>query len=62
MELYPWSNDYDYCTYLYRFRRNGRCLDAMNSGEVDKNWAKEHHGLWAKEVEEESKSKPEPAE
>ena len=37
-------------------------LDAMNSGEVDKNWAKEHHGLWAKEVEEESKSKPEPAE
>jgi formate dehydrogenase subunit gamma len=37
-------------------------LDAMNSGEVDKNWAKEHHGLWVKEVEEESKSKPEPAE
>jgi len=34
----------------------------INSGEVDKNWAKEHHGLWAKEVEEESKSKPEPAE
>ena len=37
-------------------------LDAMNSGEVDKNWAKEHHGLWVKEMEEDKKSKPEPAE
>ena len=26
-------------------------LDAMNSGQVDSNWAKEHHSLWAKEVE-----------
>ena len=24
-------------------------LDAMNSGKVDRNWAKEHHGLWVKE-------------
>ena len=26
-------------------------LDAMNSGKVDRNWAKEHHGLWVKEVD-----------
>lgn len=25
-------------------------LDAMTSGEVDKNWAKEHHSLWVDEV------------
>jgi len=25
-------------------------FDAMGSGEVDLNWAKEHHGLWADEV------------
>ena len=24
-------------------------FDAMNSGEVDRNWAKEHHGLWVEE-------------
>lgn len=38
-------------------------LDAMTSGEVDENWALEHHSLW---VEEESsgagKAKPQPAE
>ena len=37
-------------------------LDAMNSGEVDKNWAKEHHNLWAKEMDQKKSSKPEPAE
>ena len=37
-------------------------LDAMNSGEVDKNWAKEHHNLWAKEMDQEKSNKPEPAE
>ncbi len=26
-------------------------FDAMGSGEVDLNWAKEHHSLWAEEVE-----------
>ncbi len=26
-------------------------LDAMNSGKVDRNWAKEHHGLWVKEID-----------
>lgn len=25
-------------------------FDAMGSGEVDENWAKEHHSVWAKEV------------
>ena len=25
-------------------------FDAMGSGEVDENWAKEHHSIWAKEV------------
>ncbi len=25
-------------------------LDAMTSGEVDENWAKEHHSLWVEEV------------
>ena len=37
-------------------------IDAMYSGQVDKNWAKEHHGLWVEEVEQAGKSKPEPAE
>jgi len=39
-------------------------LDAMNSGKVDRNWAKEHHNLWVEEVDAESKSskKPAPAE
>ena len=31
-------------------------LDAMNSGKVDRNWAKEHHNLWVKEVDENTKS------
>jgi len=26
-------------------------LDAMTTGEVDTNWAKEHHALWVEEVE-----------
>jgi len=26
-------------------------LDAMTSGEVDKNWAMEHHSLWVEEVQ-----------
>jgi len=35
-------------------------IDAMNTGHVDRNWAKEHHNLW---VEEEDKNaKPKPAE
>jgi formate dehydrogenase subunit gamma len=25
-------------------------FDAMGSGDVDVNWAKEHHSLWAQEV------------
>ena len=36
-------------------------IDAMNTGEVDRNWAKEHHGLWV--AEEDSKTgKVKPAE
>jgi formate dehydrogenase subunit gamma len=35
-------------------------LDAMNSGMVDRNWAKEHHSLWVEE--EDQKSSPKPAE
>ncbi len=30
-------------------------FDAMGSGQVDKNWAKEHHGLWVEELEEKGK-------
>jgi formate dehydrogenase subunit gamma len=26
-------------------------LSAMTSGEVDTNWAREHHSLWVEEVE-----------
>ena len=26
-------------------------LDAMGSGQVDRNWAKEHHSLWVEEVD-----------
>ena len=33
-------------------------IDAMNTGEVDRNWAKEHHGLWVKEEDEKSSIKP----
>ena len=36
-------------------------IDAMNSGKVDRNWAKEHHNLWVKDEDEKNK-KPEPAE
>ena len=35
-------------------------LDAMNSGMVDRNWAKEHHNLWVEE--EDQKANPKPAE
>ena len=35
-------------------------LDAMNSGMVDRNWAKEHHNLWVEE--EDQKADPKPAE
>jgi formate dehydrogenase subunit gamma len=32
--------------------------DAMGSGEVDLNWAKEHHSLWVEEVQEKSGTAP----
>ncbi len=31
-------------------------FDAMNSGEVDRNWAKEHHGLWVEEEDQKIKN------
>ena len=40
-------------TYLYCSVGMEGALDAMNSGMVDRNWAKEHHNLW---VEEEDQS------
>ncbi len=27
-------------------------IDAMTTGEVDEQWAKEHHSLWVEEVKE----------
>lgn len=35
--------------------------DAMGTGEVDINWAKEHHSLWVEEVQSKEKSAPESA-
>jgi len=35
-------------------------IDAMNTGHVDRNWAKEHHNLWVQE--EDQKASPRPAE
>lgn len=36
-------------------------FDAMGSGEVDLNWAKEHHSLWVEEVQGPSEKAPESA-
>jgi len=37
-------------------------FDAMGSGEVDENWAKEHHSVWAKELTSKGQAKaPAPA-
>lgn len=35
--------------------------DAMGTGEVELQWAREHHGLWVKEVEEAQRSSEAPA-
>ena len=32
--------------------------DAMGSGQVDLNWAKEHHSLWVEEVQAKAKNAP----
>ena len=37
-------------------------IDAMNTGEVDLNWAKEHHNLWVEEEQQKTKGSPAPAE
>ncbi|SFA91209.1 formate dehydrogenase gamma subunit [Poseidonocella pacifica] len=33
-------------------------FDAMGSGEVEEQWAREHHGLWLEELEEKGKAPP----
>ena len=33
-------------------------FDAMGSGEVDLNWAKEHHSLWVKETQAKGQARP----
>ncbi|MEQ8355180.1 MAG: formate dehydrogenase subunit gamma [Kiloniellaceae bacterium] len=37
-------------------------FEAMGSGDVDLNWAKEHHGLWVDEVREKGAASQQPAE
>ena len=37
-------------------------FDAMGSGEVELQWAREHHGLWVKEVEAAENAAAKPAE
>jgi formate dehydrogenase subunit gamma len=37
-------------------------LDAMNSGQVDRNWAAAHHDLWLAELEATSTPPGHPAE
>jgi len=37
-------------------------IDAMNTGEVDLNWAKEHHNLWVEEEQQKAKDAAAPAE
>ena len=31
-------------------------FDAMGSGEVDKNWAREHHSIWVQQVDAQAES------
>ena len=31
-------------------------FDAMGTGQVDENWAREHHSLWVAEVEDKTDS------
>ena len=33
-------------------------FDAMGSGEVDANWAREHHSLWVEEMEKKGQRRP----
>lgn len=35
-------------------------FDAMGEGEVDLNWAREHHGLWVKDLERKGRLDPKP--
>jgi formate dehydrogenase subunit gamma len=33
-------------------------FDAMGSGQVEEQWAREHHSLWLEELEEKERSEP----
>ena len=35
-------------------------IDAMHTGEVDLNWAKEHHNLWVEEEQQRAKARRHP--
>ena len=37
-------------------------FDAMGTGQVDLNWAKEHHSLWVEEVSGKGGARAQPAE
>jgi formate dehydrogenase subunit gamma len=37
-------------------------FDAMGNGQVDLNWAKEHHSLWVEEVSAKGGARAQPAE
>ena len=40
-----------FCPYLSWLCRDGRGpFDAMGKGEVEEQWAREHHSIWAQEV------------
>ena len=43
--------------YIGSFGMEG-ALDAMTSGEVDENWAKEHHSLWVEEIKSSGSAEP----
>jgi len=40
----------DHRPHLYRHHWHAGAFDAMWSGRVDRNWAKEHHSLWYRAV------------
>lgn len=47
--------------YMGTFGMEG-ALEAMSTGEVDYNWAKEHHDLWLEEIQKEEPSTAPPGE
>ena len=39
-----------FSTYLYWFIGMEGAYDAMGSGEVEEQWAREHHSIWVEEI------------